>query len=67
MSDITFWLYRETPLHDWEVVSHWEAPVSGSTAGEFIPLPGVHWYSQAIVERDRENGKGEGQQTGLPL
>lgn len=66
MSATTFYLYRETPLHSWEVVGQYEV-VSGNTAGEFLALPDAHWYSQAIEERNRKNGRGEGQQEALSL
>ena len=66
MSDITFWLYRDSPLDSWEVVGRY-AVVIGSTDGEVIPLPDAHWYSQAIAERERMNGKGNGEQCVLQV
>ena len=55
-----FYLHRLTPIHDWKVMAD-GTPTVGylmgrPTEGEIMELPGCHWYSQAIEERDRMNG-----------
>jgi hypothetical protein len=66
-----FYLHRLTPIHDWQVMADGTQTVGylmgRPTEGEIMELPGCHWYSQAIAERDRMNGKGEGEQAGLPI
>lgn len=59
-----YYLYRETPLHGWEILC--QRPVLGPADGELIELD-VQWYGQAIAERDRRNGKQGAEQGALPL
>lgn len=57
-----YYLYRETPLHDWRVVTESEALNMPAHPGEWMDLTGCYYYGQAIAERDKRNGKGGAEQ-----
>jgi hypothetical protein len=66
-----FYLHRLTPIHDWQVMADGTQTVGylmgRPTEGEIMELPGCHWYSQAIAERDRANCLVAGEQGSLEL